>query len=222
MTKIQPKNKAQGSFLGLMKSKVVTIATGSAGTGKSFLAAAKAAEMLSAKEVKKIIVTRPNVAISTSLGFFPGALEEKMAPWVVPIMSNLELFLGKGMVESQLRNGNIEVVPFETIRGRSFDNCFVILDEAQNTTVDEMKAFVTRIGEYTTCVITGDLTQTDLGPYNGLWHLLRLVENSDALSRYVGRINFTSDDIVRSGICQLFVEAFEADKAAKQPIPLTK
>lgn len=216
MKQITPKTENQRLLMNQIKAKVLTIATGSAGTGKSFVASAIAAEMLAAKEIRKIIITRPNVAVSTSLGFFPGPLLEKMAPWVIPILGNLTDFLGKGVVESQLKNGNIEVVPFETIRGRSFDNCFVILDEAQNTTVEEMKAFVTRLGEYSKCVITGDLTQTDLGRHNGLFHLLNLTKNHDELSKYVGKVFFTSDDIVRSGICKLFVLAYEHDKASKQ------
>lgn len=210
---IKPKNKAQQNLLNSFKAKVVTVAVGSAGTGKSFLAATSAAQALMDKDVRKVIITRPNVPISTSLGFFPGTLEEKMAPWAIPIMSNIQDYLGKGVVESQVRNGNIEIVPFETIRGRSFDNTFVILDEAQNTTLEEMKAFVTRLGENTTCVITGDLTQSDIGKKNGLEHLLKLVGKDKALQRYVGVIEFTSSDIVRSGICQLFVEAFEAESS---------
>jgi len=168
--------------------------------------------MLMDKDVSKIVITRPNVPISTSLGFFPGTLEEKVGPWIIPIMSTLEAYLGKGVIESQVKNGNIEAVPFETIRGRSFEDTFVILDEAQNTTLEEMKAFVTRLGEHSTCAITGDLTQSDIGSVNGLSHLLKLIDKSEALKRYVGVIEFTSDDIVRSGICQLFVEAFEAEK----------
>lgn len=210
---IKPKNKAQQNLLNSFKAKVVTVAVGSAGTGKSFLAATSAAQALMDKDVRKVIITRPNVPISTSLGFFPGTLEEKMAPWAIPIMSNIQDYLGKGVVESQVRNGNIEIVPFETIRGRSFDNTFVILDEAQNTTIEEMKAFVTRLGEHTTCVITGDLTQSDIGKKNGLEHLLKLVGKDKALQRYVGVIEFTPSDIVRSGICQLFVEAFEAESS---------
>jgi len=210
---IKPKNKAQQNLLNSFKAKVVTVAVGSAGTGKSFLAATSAAQALMDKEVRKVIITRPNVPISTSLGFFPGTLEEKMAPWAIPIMGNIQDYLGKGVVESQVRNGNIEIVPFETIRGRSFDNTFVILDEAQNTTLEEMKAFVTRLGEHTTCVITGDLTQSDIGKKNGLEHLLKLVGKDKALQKYVGIIEFNSSDIVRSGICQLFVEAFEAESS---------
>jgi len=217
MTKsLTPKTDNQKKLINLINSKVLTVATGSAGSGKSYNAACMAAEALQSKSVRKIIITRPNVSVGTSLGFFPGLLEEKLAPWVIPILGTITEYLGKGVVESQLKNGNIELVPFETVRGRSFDNCFVILDEAQNTTVEEMKAFITRLGEHTKCVVTGDLTQTDLGSYNGLWHLLKLVDKNEELSKYVGRVFFTSDDIVRSGICKLFVLAYEHDKASKQ------
>ena len=208
---IKPKNKAQSNLINSFKAKALTVALGSAGTGKSFLSACAAADALLNKQVRRVVISRPNIPISKGIGFLPGTLEEKMTPWAIPILKTMEERLGKGVMESQLKNGNIELVPFEMIRGRSFEDCFVILDEAQNTTEAEMKAFVTRIGEHSTCVITGDVTQSDIGKHNGLSQLLRLVEKSKPLQRYVGVVEFTSDDIVRSGLCQLFVQAYEAE-----------
>jgi len=206
---LKPLNPKQKDLIASINSKVITVALGSAGTGKSYVTSVLAGEKLKNKEVRKIIITRPTIPVSTSIGFFPGTLDEKMAPWVIPIMSTLIETLGKGFVECALKNGNIEIVPFETIRGRSFENCFVILDEAQNCTVDEMKAFVTRIGEYSSCAVTGDLTQSDLKGDNGLLDLLHRVERTEELARYVGVVKFTPEDIVRSGMCKLLVMSYE-------------
>lgn len=205
-----PKTEAQKLLITSIKSKPMVIASGPAGTGKSFLTSSLAADYLKRGIVKKVIVTRPTVPTGRSIGFFPGSLEEKMEPWCKPILGTLEESLGKGAYESQIKNGNIEIVPFETIRGRSFEDCFVILDEAQNCTIEEIKAFVTRQGENSTTVINGDVTQSDIGGVNnGLSKIIGLVRNSKSLSKFVSVINFTCDDIVRSGMCQLWVEAFE-------------
>lgn len=223
-----PKNDAQKALINAIENYSMVIALGCAGTGKTYLAATHAAKALKEKRFKRIILTRPTIPTdgSKSLGYYPGSLFEKMAPWVVPVMSTLKECLGKGDIESQLKNENIEVVPFETIRGRSFEDSFVILDEAQNCTQEEIKAFVTRTGQNSKVVITGDITQSDLGmEHNGLTLLCDLLDRSKALQRYVKCVEFTSDDIVRSGLCQLWVREFEglqnqnAEKFSDDNIP---
>ena len=201
----------QLSFMNAIVDKDMVIATGPAGSGKTFLTAVYAAYYYHTGKVEKIVLTRPTVPTGKSIGFFPGDLQEKMAPWTAPFISVLESYLSKGGVECMIKNGHLEIVPFEVIRGRTFDKAFVILDEAQNTTFTEMKAFVTRMGEDSKMIVNGDLDQSDLNTVtNGLSVLkttLELRTNSKLASK-VGLINFTWDDIVRSELCKLWVKAF--------------
>jgi phosphate starvation-inducible PhoH-like protein len=182
---------------------------GSAGTGKTFLAASYAAEFLRKGRVNTIIITRPNVPTGRSIGFMPGDLLEKMQPWVMPILNTLKKQMGKNEFELAIKKEIIKIVPFETIRGHSWDNAFVILDEAQNTSNEEMKAFVTRVGEGSTTIICGDVTQSDIGTFNGLETILDMIYYSKVLEEAVGVVRFTSEDIVRSGLCKLWVQAYE-------------
>ena len=207
-----PKTPTQKDYIHAIKTLPMVICTGPAGTGKSFLAASYAADFLKNRLIERIYITRPNVPTGRSIGFFPGSLAEKMEPWTRPIMDTIESVLGKGDLECQVKLGNIEVIPLETIRGRSFENAFVILDEAQNCSLEELKAFVTRIGENCTMVINGDTSQTDT-QWNDykipLTRLVELVGTSKALEKAVAVIEFKREDIVRSGLCQMWVEAFE-------------
>ena len=133
-----------------------------------------------------------------------------MAPWVVPFLSAIEAYLGKDKTAMMLKRGQIEIVPFEVIRGRTFDYSFVILDEAQNCSWEEIKAFVTRLGEGSTTVINGDCSQSDLlKTSGGLVTLKKAVHSSPYLQKAVSIVEFTSDDIVRSGLCKEFVKVFE-------------
>jgi len=202
--------KNQGALIDAINKKSLIITYGSAGTGKSFLSAAYAASFLNTGKVKKIIITRPNIPTGKSLGYFPGDLGEKMAPWVAPILQTLKEHLDDD-IDLAIKRGKIQIIPFETIRGWTFDNAFVILDEAQNTSIEEMKAFVTRLGENSTTIINGDITQTDIkGKDNGLNMLLDIiVKRPKQFAKDVATINFTSDDIVRSELCKAFVKAFE-------------
>lgn len=190
---------------------VVTI--GPAGTGKTYIPAAMAAYFYHIGKVDKIVLTRPTVPVDTSIGYFPGDLLEKMQPWTAPFISVLEEFLSKGEVDCMVKNGKLDIVPFEVIRGRTFNKSFVILDEAQNTTVGEMKAFLTRTGQESRTVINGDLRQSDLKGHkqNGLDFALNILSdaNHGELCDSVGIVEFDSKDIVRSGLCRLWVEAFE-------------
>lgn len=201
--------KNQTHFIQATLHKSLVIALGSAGTGKSYLSASMAAYFYLTGKIDKIILTRPTVPTGKSIGFFPGSLEEKMEPWVSPFISVLETHLTKGKVELMRKSEQIQIVPFEVIRGRSWNDAFIVLDEAQNATLAELKAFVTRQGDNSTMVINGDTTQTDLKELSGLNYIVDLAKTHPSLQEYVDIINFTSEDIVRSGICKAWVEAFE-------------
>lgn len=209
-----PKTKKQREFINTIATKTMVMATGPAGTGKTYLTAAYAAYEYAHKNIQKIILTRPTVPVSRTIGHLPGTLEEKMAPWAVPFIEVLKSILTVGEVDYMVKHNRLEIIPFETIRGRTFDNSFIVLDEAQNATIEEAKAFVTRIGEHSKIVINGDESQSDLKQKSGLSYLIYLLSdvNNEALADKVGLIEFSSDDIVRSGLTKLWVKAFENDK----------
>lgn len=200
-----PKNPAQKNYIECIYRFPQVFVTGPAGTGKTYIAAAIAADMFMRNQIRKIILTRPNIPAGKSLGFFAGTIEDKIAPWVVPLTEVLSEKLGKGRYEIALKRKDIEIVPFEVMRGRSFNNAFVILDEGQNLTPHEMKMFLTRIGEDTKVIVNGDLLQHDLKETSGLAVAIDLIfkHNIDAA---VCRFNF--DDVVRSGICAQWTRAF--------------
>jgi phosphate starvation-inducible PhoH-like protein len=206
---VVPKNATQDYYLRMIDSKSQVIVTGPAGTGKTFLAASRAADLLRRRKVAKIVLTRPNVASGRSLGAFPGTLEEKMAPWVVPFTDVIRSRMPQGMYDLAMKNKQIEIVPFEVMRGRTFNDAFVILDEAQNTTPVEMKMFLTRIGDDSTTIINGDIDQTDLKETSGLKKIIQMVEkyNMD-----IPHIQFGMNDIVRSDVCALWIKAFHKEK----------
>ena len=155
-------NSKQAEYLGYLRSHPQVFVLGPAGTGKTWIAASYAADLYRGGVIKKIILTRPNVPCGRSLGYFPGTLEEKFAPWAVPITDIIRDRLGSAVFDIAKRNGNIEVVPFEVMRGRSWHDAFILLDEAQNTSVMEIKMFLTRIGEDCITVVNGDIAQCDL------------------------------------------------------------
>lgn len=191
----------------LKRPDAVVVTTGPAGTGKTYLASTDAAIRLLTGRIDKIIITRPTVPVSRSIGYLPGDLMEKLAPWAQPVLQYLKAVLGNAL-EMHLKRGNVEIVPFEVVRGRTWDNAYIILDEAQNATYEEIKAFVTRIGTNSTVVINGDVSQTDLKGLNGLKTLLTLVQRDVVLAEYVTPIEFDFNDIQRSGICRAFVIAY--------------
>lgn len=198
------KTDKQAEYIDAIKYYDQIVCLGPAGTGKTYIAATLAAEALIKGDVDQIILTRPNVGAGDSLGFFPGALEDKMAPWLAPITSVLEERLGREMY-LQLFGKKIKIVPLETIRGQSFNRSFVILDEGQNLTLHQLKAFVTRQGEDSTCIINGDVRQTDLGSDSGLSKLIDIIHDQRLR---VPVVEFGIEDIVRSGICRDWVVAF--------------
>jgi len=196
----------QADYLDALRTCPQTVVLGPAGTGKTWIAATYAADLYRHKQISKIIITRPNVPCGRSLGFFPGTLRDKFAPWASPITEAIKERIGTAAYEIALKHDGIEMVPFEVMRGRSWKDAFVLLDEAQNTTSAEIKTFLTRIGENCTVVINGDVSQCDLGEASGLRTVLQLIR---AKNLPVPVIEFTRADIVRSGICAMWVRAFD-------------
>ena len=203
---IKPQNQHQADYLDCLRSSSQVVVVGPAGTGKTWLAATHAADLYRRGEIGRIVLTRPNVPCGRSLGFFPGSLEDKFAPWAVPIVEAIKERIGKCSYDIAVKNGDIELVPFEVMRGRTWKNAFIILDEAQNTTSQEMKMFLTRVGEDCITVINGDIRQCDLDAGSGLRTVLELIVERDLP---VPIVEFTLDDIVRSGQCGMWVRAFE-------------
>ena len=200
-------NKKQASYIISLITSACTIVTGSAGTGKTYLAASLAAQALAEREIGTIVISRPNVPTGKSLGAFPGTVEEKMAPWLVPITNTLKQQLGVTFYDHACKTGAIQIQPIETIRGQSFDNSVILFDESQQLEVDEVKAIVTRIGKFSRLVLMGDTSQRDNNA-KGLEYLIGLTERHHLP---VALHKFDSDDIVRSDVCKLFVKAFEAE-----------
>jgi phosphate starvation-inducible PhoH-like protein len=200
-----PKTDKQAMYIEALKESDQVVVLGPAGTGKTYVVSTFAASQYHTKDIEKIVITRPHVAVGKDIGFLPGTLEEKCAPWALPVIDVLEKHLGKGVVETGLKNGNIETVPLALIRGRSFDNTLMIIDEAQNLTVEELKALVTRVGEGSKLVINGDTQQSDLKMGDGLSKLTHLIKK---YTLPIPVIEFTVKDIIRSDITAMWVKTF--------------
>ena len=198
-------NERQRLYIEALNNSSQVIVLGPAGTGKTYIAATYAAQALKNKDIGKIVITRPNVAAGNRLGFDPGTALEKMMGWVVPILDVLRKHLDSNTLNQYIKDGTIEFASFEKMRGRSFENCFVILDEAQNVTPDEMKMFLTRLGENCKAVIDGDIQQSDIKGTSGLSVAISL---SKKYGINVPVVEFTFDDIVRSELCKQWIVAF--------------
>ena len=207
---IQPMNRNQELFLKSMRENIITIGSGSSGTGKSYLSCRYAATELLAGNIQKIVITRPYVAVSgRTTGFKPNSDLEKLRAFVLPLIGYLSEVLGAGFVEQHLQQGDkIELAPLESIRGRNFDNCILISDESSNMTVGEFQALSTRLGKNTRWFCIGDNAQTDTRE-NGLKWFENLVQKHYISN--VGIVKFTHDDIVRSGMVKELVIAFEKE-----------
>lgn len=204
-----PRNQKQQDYLQALKTADQIVVFGPAGTGKTYCVSTFAANQYHMKGIDKIVITRPHVAVGKDIGFLPGTLEEKAAPWALPVLDVLEEHLGKGVVETGLKNGNIEVAPLALMRGRSFKNAFIICDEAQNISFHELKMLVTRVGENSSLVLNGDIQQSDLKDGDGLTKIVHLIKKH---MLPVPIVEFTTDDIVRSGMTKLWVETFVKEK----------
>ena len=200
-----PRNTNQQSYLDALKTSDQVIVFGPAGTGKTYCVATFAANQYHLKNVHKIVITRPHVAVGKDIGYLPGTLSEKCEPWALPVIDVLEKHLTKGVVETGLKNQNIEVAPLALMRGRSFEDTFVIVDEAQNITLQELKMLVTRIGEGSKLVLNGDVQQSDLKEADGL---TKLVHYTKKYMLPIPIIEFTIDDVVRSDICREWIKVF--------------
>lgn len=204
---IKPKTDLQCRYIESIAKKVINFSIGPAGTGKTYLAVAMAVQALENEEVSRLILTRPAVEAGEKLGFLPGDLSQKVDPYLRPVYDALYEMLGFDKVEKLISRHVIEVAPLAYMRGRTLNNAFVILDEAQNTTPVQMKMFLTRIGFGSRAVVTGDITQTDL-PDNrdsGLQHSLNILHKIDA----IGFTYFSSEDVVRHPLVQNIVEAYD-------------
>ncbi|WP_166838878.1 PhoH family protein [Rheinheimera pleomorphica] len=210
---IKPRNPNQASYVGNVLSHDVCFGIGPAGTGKTYLAVACAVDALERNLVRRIILTRPAVEAGEKLGFLPGDLAQKVDPYLRPLYDALFEMLGFEKVEKYLERGIIEIAPLAYMRGRTLNDAFIILDESQNTTVEQMKMFLTRIGFSSKAVITGDITQVDLprGQYSGLKHAIDVLGDVNEISFN----HFTAKDVVRHPIVQRIVMAYEAHEAAK-------
>ncbi len=205
---IAPKTKGQYEFVKAMESKDIVFATGPAGTGKTFLAVILAVTELKKGDVKRIVLTRPAVEAGENLGFLPGDLKEKVDPYLTPLYDALHQMLGAETTEKLVERGTIEIAPLAYMRGRTLDDSFVILDEAQNTTTAQMKMFLTRLGFHSKMVITGDVTQIDLvgKQESGLVQAVRILQNIKDIEIK----ELTSDDVVRHPLVQKIIERYES------------
>jgi len=206
---LAPINEAQGQYMCAIDSKQLTFGLGPAGTGKTYICTRMACDMLDNKEISKIIVTRPAVEASDGgIGFLPGDIHEKFAPYFAPFRAVFDEVWGASKTEYLIKTGVIEIAPLEFIRGLTFKEAFVILDEAQNTTPGQMKLFLTRLGEDAKVVIIGDLSQKDITGQSGLQDAVDRLDTEHMRKKYVYVHEFTEDDIVRSGIVKEILMAY--------------
>jgi len=202
---LRPKTQKQADYLHALQTADAVVVLGPAGTGKTFVAATYTADRFADGAIDKIIITRPNVPAGRDIGFLPGDLKEKMEPYAASFLTPMRERLGKQQFDSAMRGGKIEIVPFATMRGRSFSDALIILDEAQNATLPEMKMFLTRQGEGSQIVVNGDISQSDLPGDSGLKTVLKLIKKHNM---QIPIIEFGLDDIVRSDLCAAWCRAF--------------
>lgn len=207
---VKPKTLGQQKYVNAIKSNTITIGVGPAGTGKTYLAVAMAVNAYRAKQINRIVLTRPAVEAGESLGFLPGDLQQKVDPYLRPLYDALFDMLGVEMYQKCLERGDIEVAPLAYMRGRTLDDSFIILDEAQNTTCEQMKMFLTRLGNNSKIVVTGDITQIDLptGKRSGLREVMSILKGIDDIAI----IKLNGRDVVRHKLVQEIIKAYEKNE----------
>jgi phosphate starvation-inducible PhoH-like protein len=212
---VKPKTVGQGRYVKAIAKNTITLGVGPAGTGKTYLAVAAAVAAFREKKISRIILTRPAVEAGEKLGFLPGDLQHKVDPYLRPLYDALFDMLGSETYQKYLDRGNIEIAPLAYMRGRTLDDAFIILDEAQNTTSEQMKMFLTRLGFGSKAVITGDITQVDLPKDKvcGLKEAMRVVEGVDDIAV----IELTGKDVVRHVLVQRIIKAYEDYENKKRP-----
>lgn len=211
---IKTKTIGQSAFINATKRNDIVFSIGPAGTGKTYLAVALAVKALKNGDVSRIILTRPAVEAGESLGFLPGDLKEKIDPYLKPLYDALFEIMGSEAYERNAARGHIEIAPLAYMRGRTLNDSFIILDEAQNTTKEQMKMFLTRLGEGSKAVVTGDVTQVDLpsGKKSGLIYSERIINKVEG----VDFVHLTKKDVVRNPLVQRIIEAYETYETKKQ------
>lgn len=207
---VKAKTLGQKKYCNAIRSHTITIGVGPAGTGKTYLAVALAVTAFRAQEVNRIVLTRPAVEAGEKLGFLPGDLQQKVDPYLRPLYDALFDMLGAETYQKYVERGNIEVAPLAYMRGRTLDDSFIILDEAQNTTPEQMKMFLTRLGFGSKMVITGDITQIDLpdGRKSGLKDVLHILQGIDDIAQ----VRFSEKDVVRHKLVQEIIKAYEKNE----------
>ena len=216
---IKPRTSGQRTYLKAIRENEVVLATGPAGTGKTYLAMAAAVSALLNKDVNRIVLTRPAVEAGENLGFLPGDMSEKVNPYLRPLFDALYSMVDPERVKRWFERDQVEVAPLAFMRGRTLDHCFAILDEAQNTTPAQMKMFLTRLGQGSRAIITGDVTQVDLpeGTQSGLTEAARILAHTEGITV----VALESSDVVRHPLVQNIVEAYETDEKAHDGAPET-
>ncbi len=212
---IKPKTIGQKKYCDMIRKNTITFGVGPAGTGKTYLAVALAVSAFKAHEIQRIILTRPAVEAGEKLGFLPGDLQNKVDPYLRPLYDALFEMFGQEAFNRHLERGSIEVAPLAYMRGRTLDDSFIILDEAQNTTREQMKMFLTRLGFNSKMVITGDITQIDLpeSTRSGLVEALKVLKNVEDIAQN----RFSDKDVVRHKLVQDIVKAYESYNGQNQP-----
>ena len=211
---LKPKTMGQKKYIDLMKNNTVVFGIGPAGTGKTYLAMAMAITAFKNNEVNRIILTRPAIEAGEKLGFLPGDLQQKVDPYLRPLYDALYEIMGVENFTKNMEKGLVEVAPLAYMRGRTLDNAYIVLDEAQNTTPEQMKMFLTRIGYGSKAVITGDLTQIDLaeGKRSGLLEATKILSGIEG----IGMITLTNKDVVRHPLVQKIILAYEKFESRKR------
>ena len=211
---VKPKTLGQKKYIDAIKQNTIVFGVGPAGTGKTYLAVAMAVNAFRAKEITRIILTRPAVEAGEKLGFLPGDLQQKVDPYLRPLYDALFDMLGAESFQKYQEKGNIEVAPLAYMRGRTLDDSFIILDEAQNTTPEQMKMFLTRLGFNSKIVVTGDITQIDLpdGKKSGLVEATKILKNVEDIQT----VRFSEKDVVRHRLVMDIIKAYEKNEEVRK------